>query len=112
MRPEDLAGAQCTVEVGVDDLVPLALGYLKGGSALDASGTIDEDVHAAKFGQGRIQQGLQTLWVIHVRGQDQRAPAGFTDCFGGGIHQIGAPAGGHDVGPGLRQALGQGQADS
>ena len=46
---EDLAGAQSSGEVGVENACPLLFGQVERGRALDFSGAVDEDVDLAEL---------------------------------------------------------------
>src|SRR5579859_1646540 len=112
MRSKDLAGAQCAVEVGLQDLIPLALGYLQCRGPLDASGAVYQNMDTAKLGQSGIQQRLQTFSVVYIRGYSKRAPAGLANSIGRRFYEVSPPAGGHDVGAGLGHAFSECQADA
>src|SRR5579864_459914 len=109
---EDAASAQRAVEVGVDDGVPLGFGKIEGGHAPGAAGAIDENLDAAEFSRGGREELLETLDVGDVAGLREGAAAERLDFRGGFAHQVGAAAGGHYVGTGQRETLGQREADA
>src|SRR5215468_8303598 len=63
MAAEDLAGAQRPVEVGFDDLIPVALANVERWTAHCGPGGIDEDINVAEFGAGLRKKFIEGLLV-------------------------------------------------
>ena len=112
MRPEDLAGAQGSGEVGVDDAGPLLFREVECGLALDDAGAVDQDVDFAEAVKRGGEELIERGAVADVRCDAECLAAEGFDCGGGFIYLLLAACGGDDIGAGFREADAQGAADA
>src|SRR6266851_373869 len=108
---EDLAGAQGSGEVGLDDFVPLLVRHVEGRPALDATGAVDQDVYLAERGDDLSERDLQGRPVGDVATDAQRSLAQGLDLGRRGLDLVDAAGSWNDVGAGLGKSTGERQAD-
>src|SRR5271165_2268877 len=109
---EDLAGAQGSGEIGIEDAQPFVFGEGERGRALDLSGTVDQDVGLAKVSEGLVEEILERGAVGDIGGNAESATAFCFDFDCGAFYLLGAAGGGYDVGSGFGEPERDGATDA
>ena len=108
----DAASTEGAGQICFEDGVPLGVRKIEGWSTLGTAGTVDENLNAAELLAGGGKQILDCRFFGDVTGHFERAPAEGANFFCGSLNEIHAPAGGHDIGAGLSEALGEFKTDA
>src|ERR1700687_2847165 len=108
---EDLAGAQSSGEVGLEDFVPLLVRHVEGRPALDATGAVDEDVHLAERGDDLSERDLQGRPVSDVATDAQRSLTQGLDLGGCGLDLVDASGSRDTARAALGNSTGERKAD-
>ena len=106
------AGDEDAVEVDVEDGVPVGVGVVDGGGAFDDAGVVDENVEVALPGDGLVDEALDGGAVGEVGGDGVGVEAVFREAVDDGGEFAGIAAVDDDVGAGLAEGAGHGEAES
>jgi phage tail tube protein FII len=66
MFSEDLATAQSTGKISVQDPLPILFRKVERGRALGDAGAIDQNVHLPKLFQDVVAQGFERCSIVHI----------------------------------------------